>query len=152
MVAVMVIVGILAALALPRFADLDPFAERGYFEEALAATRYAQKLAVASGCSIRVEFDAAARRFSLARFSGGPDCTQPSVTTVAVARPGSDEAFATVAPAGVVIDRDLAFYFDRVGRPHDLAGALLADPAQLTVRIGGHRLQVTPDTGLVREL
>lgn len=152
LVAVMVIVGILGALALPRFAAVDVFAERGYFEEALAATRYAHKLAVASGCGIRVEFDAGGGRISLARFAGGVDCNQPSVATTPVARPGSADPFTAVAPAGVQIDRNLAFYFDRVGRPHDLAGALHDDPAQLTVGIGGRRLQVTPDTGLVREL
>lgn len=44
----LVIIGILAAVVGPRFFDRGTFDERIYFEEALSAVRYAQKLAVAS--------------------------------------------------------------------------------------------------------
>jgi MSHA pilin protein MshC len=151
LVAVLVIVGVLAALALPRFADVGPFAARGFFEEALAATRYAQKLAVASGCSIRVRFTATSDSVSIARFTGA-DCTQVTAGTVPVTRPGSSESLDLDAPAGVSVGRDLSFYFDRIGRPHDLGGNLIDDPTDLAITIGGRRLQITPDTGLVREL
>lgn len=150
LVAVLVIVGILSIFALPRFADVDVFERRGYFEEALAGVRYAQKLAVGSGCSIRVEFDAGAERFEIARWTGGAACTDRVAPLQIVARPGSDSEFASTAPSGVDVANSLAFYFDRVGRPHDLGGQLITNPANLRVDIGGRRLQVTPDTGLVR--
>ena len=151
LVAVLVIVGVLALFALPRFADIDPFEERGFFEEALAATRYAQKLAVASGCSIRMNFDAGTNSLDIARWTGSPDCTQLAVPLQTVQRPGSDAPFQSTAPSGVNVSNDLTFYFDRIGRPHDLSGNLITDPADLDVIIGPHRLQVTPDTGLVVE-
>ena len=151
LVAVLVIVGVLAVFAMPRFAGIDPFAQRGFFEEALAATRYAQKLAVASGCSIRMNFDASSNSLDIARWTGSADCTQLTVPLQTVQRPGSDAPFQSTAPSGVNVGNDLTFYFDRIGRPHDLSGNLISDPADLDVIIGPHRLQVTPDTGLVLE-
>lgn len=150
LVSVLVIVGILAIFALPRFADVEVFESRGFFEESLAAVRHAQKLAVASGCSIRVEFDSAADTFEIARWTGGATCTDRVAPVVPVARPGSDTAFEASAPSGVDVATSVAFYFDRVGRPHDLAGQIITNPANLRVDIDGRQLQVTPDTGLVR--
>ncbi|HTN29382.1 MAG TPA: type II secretion system protein [Pseudomonas sp.] len=57
LILVMVVIGILAAVVGPRFFSRDVFDERIYFEQALAAVRYAQKVAVASGCSIQAEVD-----------------------------------------------------------------------------------------------
>lgn len=57
LILVMVVIGILAAVAGPRFFSREVFDERVYFEGALAAVRYAQKVAVASGCPIRVELN-----------------------------------------------------------------------------------------------
>ena len=53
LVMVMVIIGILAAVVGPRFFDRRVFDERLFYEESLAAVRYAQKLALASGCPVR---------------------------------------------------------------------------------------------------
>ncbi|MCA8967006.1 MAG: prepilin-type N-terminal cleavage/methylation domain-containing protein [Gammaproteobacteria bacterium] len=151
LISVMVIVGVLAVALLPRFADVDVFASRGYFEEALAATRYAHKLAMASGCSIEVRFDATADSLRVARWTAGGDCTVRSGAALPVARPGGGGEYVSTAPSGVDVASDLTFYFDRVGRPHDSAGNLVTNPAALTVDIGGRRLQVIPETGLVTE-
>ncbi len=151
MISVMVIVGVLAVVALSRFADVDVFASRGFFEEALAATRYAHKLAVASGCSIRVSFVDSAETVTVSRWTGGADCTVVTATSTPVARPGGGGDYLATAPSGVDVGNDLMFYFDRIGRPHDSSGALITNPASLRVDIDGRRLQVTPETGLVTE-
>lgn len=57
LIMVIIILGIISAVALPRFFDRKVFDERFYFEEALSAVRYAQKLAIASGCSIEMQLD-----------------------------------------------------------------------------------------------
>ncbi|AZZ44891.1 prepilin-type cleavage/methylation domain-containing protein [Pseudomonadaceae bacterium SI-3] len=57
LIMVIVIMGILAAVVGPRFFDRQSFDERFYFEEAFSAFRYAQKLAVASGCSIEIQLE-----------------------------------------------------------------------------------------------
>ncbi len=47
LIAVMLVVGILAVVALPRFADRSDFQARGFQDETRALLRYAQKSAIA---------------------------------------------------------------------------------------------------------
>ena len=64
LVVTMVLIGILAAVALPRFFDATAFHSRGFYDEVIQAARYGQKLAVASGCD--VELSIAGGSFALA--------------------------------------------------------------------------------------
>ena len=54
LVLVIVLLSILSAVALPRFFGRNNFDERVLFDDTLNAVRYAQKLAVATGCQTRV--------------------------------------------------------------------------------------------------
>jgi len=63
LVLVMVIIAILGAVAGPRFFNNTAFDERAYLDELASALRYAQKIAVASGC--RVHADITAGSYSL---------------------------------------------------------------------------------------
>ena len=54
MITVVVLLSILGVVALARFGDQDAFAARGFFEDTVAAVRFAQKFAVSSGCDVRV--------------------------------------------------------------------------------------------------
>ena len=58
LVTVILILGILFAMTAPRFFDLGIFEERGFYEEVASALRYAQKIAVGSGCAVRVSITA----------------------------------------------------------------------------------------------
>ena len=58
LVVTLVIIGALAAVSAPLFFSKDAFEQSGFFNETLAAVRYAQKLAVASGCTVRVNISA----------------------------------------------------------------------------------------------
>jgi MSHA pilin protein MshC len=58
LVMVIVLLGIIAAIALPRFFERSGFDEHALFVDTLNAVRYAQKLAVASGCATQVEISA----------------------------------------------------------------------------------------------
>ena len=53
-----VIIGVLAAVAGPRFLDSQPYQQRGYVDEVENAIRYAQRVAVASGCPVAFSVDA----------------------------------------------------------------------------------------------
>ncbi|PHS68900.1 MAG: hypothetical protein COB23_08290 [Methylophaga sp.] len=53
LILVIVILSILSATALPRFFSNQGFNERALFDDTLNAIRYAQKLAVATGCQTR---------------------------------------------------------------------------------------------------
>ncbi len=54
LIAVIVLLGILGIVALGRFSGQDAFAARGFFDDTVVAVRFAQKLAVSSGCDVRV--------------------------------------------------------------------------------------------------
>lgn len=148
LISVMVIIGVLAITALPRFVNVDQFASRGFFEEAISAVRYAHKLAIASGCSIQVSFDSAAESYTLSRWTGGVNCSD-RVGPAVVARPGGGGDFTGVAPDGVNVVANLLFYFDRIGRPRNAAGALIAADTALQVSIDARQIQIMPETGLV---
>ena len=53
LILVIVLLGIVSAVAIPRFSNTTSFDERVLFDDTLNALRYSQKLAVASGCNIQ---------------------------------------------------------------------------------------------------
>jgi len=54
LILVIVLLSILSAVALPRFFGRSDFDERVFFDDTLNAIRYAQKVAVATGCQTQV--------------------------------------------------------------------------------------------------
>ncbi len=51
---VIVLLGIMSVFALGRFFGPDQFAARGFFNDTVTAVQFAQKLAISSGCDVRV--------------------------------------------------------------------------------------------------
>jgi len=146
LVLVLLVVGILAAVAWPRFFDSLAFDERGFFDESLSAVRYAHKLALATGCDVQVAFTTSG--YSLARRDGG--CTSGSFS-VPVPHPARGSAFAGSAPDGVDIASPVTFYYDKLGRPRNPppSGALLT--ASLDIGIESLTLRVEAQTGFAHE-
>ena len=54
LVTVSVLLGVLGIVALGRLGNQDGFAARGFFDDTVTAVRFAQKLAISSGCDVRV--------------------------------------------------------------------------------------------------
>jgi MSHA pilin protein MshC len=54
LVVTLVVLGIIAAVAIPRFVGRDTFVSRGFYDQAAATVRYAQKIAVAQRRAIFV--------------------------------------------------------------------------------------------------
>ena len=54
LITVIILLGILGVVALGRFGGGDTFAARGFFDDTVNAVRFAQKLAISSGCDVRV--------------------------------------------------------------------------------------------------
>ena len=154
LVTVILITGILAAIALPRFFSVSDFDKRGYFESLLAAVHYAQKLAIASDCDVRVSIDASG--YALDQWiSAGTSCDAGGGAITAVVRPGSGP-FADAPPAGVTLGGSgypALFYLDPVGRPRDANpgpgfGTLLGSNTDIT--IGSRTLRIERETGFTR--
>ncbi len=73
---VIILLSIVAVVALGRLAQSDGFAARGFFDDTVAAVRFAQKLAVSSGCDVRVILSAGG--YELRQSSG---CTADDFTS-----------------------------------------------------------------------
>jgi len=149
LVAVIAIAGLLAVFAASRFFQARPFAERGFADESRAVIAYAHKLAIASGCDIRVVFSGAG--YSVERW---PACVPAdhSAATSPVSAPGGG-ALAAAAPDSVAVSA-IDVFFDKLGRPRrpDAAAALLTNRAALRISVGQLDLQIEPETGFVRLL
>jgi MSHA pilin protein MshC len=103
-----VIIGVLAAVAGPRFFSTAAFSERYYAEELLAGLRYARRAAEISNCS--VQFRLTANGYDLAYnancFSGGPasytlpvpDPSESGAPFVRTDKPSSMSQTATTTP------------------------------------------------------
>lgn len=141
LVLVIVIIAVLGALAGPRFFDRSAFDERAYAEELASALRYAQKVAVGSGCRVRVTVTGGGYALAQQAPQGGHCDPADSTFPVAVTLAGGQPAAGT-APSGVTVAPTGAVVFDALGRTN-----LAAD---VTASVGAFTLTVEADSGLVR--
>ena len=58
LVLVILLLGILSVVAMGRIFDGNQFKARGFFDDTVTAVRFAQKLAVSTGCEVRVRLSA----------------------------------------------------------------------------------------------
>ncbi|HUO68308.1 MAG TPA: GspH/FimT family pseudopilin [Gammaproteobacteria bacterium] len=141
LVVVIVILGVLAAVAAPRFVDDKTFLERGYYEELAAALKYAQKLAVASGCPVRVaiaanSYDARQQAVSSGTCNLG-DTTWPTAVQLADGR-----TLSGTSPTGVSASPAVTMVYDSLGRTN-----LAVDQV---VSVGSFAFTVRADSGYVQ--
>lgn len=132
LVATIVIVGILAAVVLPRFQGGSGFEERALRDETIAALRYAHKSAIAARRTVCGVFSASGVSFRIASDPGAVDCSTGSALegpkggalTVAV----EGRTYSTYPSTGVVFGAD--------GRPATAATIAVAGlPASLAIEV-----------------
>ncbi len=143
LVVVLVILGILASAAIPRFFGRREFDERFFSDDLLSALRYAQKLAVGSGCDVQVDIGAGG--YGLLQRTG----CRSGAFAAAVPHPGgADAAYTGAPPAGTVVTSTTSpIVFDPLGRALDAGLA----PVDVTVGIGARTLLVVGETGFVHD-
>jgi MSHA pilin protein MshC len=141
LVVVIVIIGIVAAFAAPRFFDDRTFLQRGYYEELVAALKYSQRLAVASGCPVRVVIDAAGYVARQQAAQAGTCNTADSTWATNVALADGD-LLAGSKPLGVTVSPTVTLTFDALGRT-DLAADqdINVGPFAFTVRAASGFIQ-----------
>ncbi len=140
LVLVIVILTIIGAMAGPRFFDNAAFDERAYRDELASAIRYAQKVAVATGCPVRVQIAAGGYTLTQQQAVAGHCDAADAGFPLAVALPSGD-AVAGSAPAGVTAAPPLTFTYDALGRT-----SLMADQS---VAVGGQTFTIAAASGLV---
>jgi len=141
LILVIVLLSILSAIALPRFFDRNNFDERVFFDDTLNAVRYAQKVAIATGCQTRVAI--ASNSFALLR-EDNCDGTTPSFdNTLSVVNPTTGNTDYTGSQSGVSLTASQAeTTFDSLGR---------IDPTTSTVdnilSVGSRQITIKAATG-----
>ncbi|SRR5712692_10519480 len=133
LVVTLIIAGILAALAIPRFTDTESKAT-WFHEQVKAAVRYAQRQAVAQHRSIYV----------LVQSTTVDLCYDATCSTSAMrlAQPGTNTSYTLNAPSGATISATTTpFSFDALGRPSPITG--------VTLTVAGRSISVTAETGYV---
>lgn len=140
-VLVLAILGILAAVVGPRFVGVSGFKSSLFFDDVRVALRYAQKLAVATGCNVQVTITA-----SSYTLNQQPSCSGASYTQ-AVTNPGNGSAtYSGSAPAGTTVTSTLnPFRFDALGRATNTSGNV----SNVTVTVSGRSLLVVGESGFV---
>jgi len=147
LVLTLVILGIIAAVSLPKFFNQSTFDERFFYDDIISAARYAQRLAVGSGCAVR--FSVSSLGYSLDQ-DNNCDLSSPSYT-LAVVRPSDSEAFSNNdKPSGVtIITSNTAYFFLPQGGAVDSAGVSVGNA---TITLAGsdsinRTINITGGTG-----
>lgn len=140
LVLVITIVAALAAFAAPRFFDNQVFDERAYHDELASAIRYAQKIAVGSGCSVRVDIDATGYDLTQQVAAAG-HCNPADTSFPLPVRLPDGQTMSGSVPPGVAAGPAVAIVFDALGRT-DLA-------ADQVLTVGARSFTVQAESGLV---
>ncbi len=147
LVMVIIILGILAATAIPRFFSQSAYDERFFYEDVMAGLRYSHKLAMSSGCG--VQFDVDGQGFQLNHDANCFNAASSASYTQDVFRPG--EAFGyevTSRPAGSVWSSvEDPLIFTAQGQVTDSGGSVL-NSATLTA--AGRTITIDGHTGYIR--
>jgi MSHA pilin protein MshC len=139
LIAVLVIMGVLAAIAVPRLAGTSAsFDEARLHDQTLAALRFAQKTAVTM------------QRTVCATFTGGTQLaltyssaySPPACDTNLVPPAGGTGPYAVVAQGSASFTGASSFTYDRVGRPNIAVAMVITVSA-------GRQIVVEPETGYV---
>lgn len=126
LVVVMVLIGLLSAVAVPRFFGNTVFEQRAFLDEVMSALRYGRTLAIGSGCPVRVQLNPSGYTLSQQAMTGGHCDTADNTWPVAVKLPDG-QVFGGSAPASVTISPTLNVVFNAAG------GTNLAADQSITV-------------------
>ncbi|MBL8448470.1 MAG: type II secretion system protein [Dechloromonas sp.] len=132
LVVTIVIAGILAAVALPRFFGDTGFEARQFRDETVAALRLAQKSAIAARRTVCASFAASQVDFRISSTQGAADCS----TGAALGNPSGGGDLSVSAPSGVSFSPvPAALVFDSAGRPGTAASLTVAGLESLPVTV-----------------
>jgi len=142
LVAVMVITGIVAAIAAPRFIGVDAFNARGSYSTLTSALRYAQKTAIAQRRNIYATVNTTSRTVCLGYTS---NCSS------AVIDPATQAAYSKILSNNVTITASTTpIGFDGLGRPIPNATATFTIQNAVAPSEPARTITVEAETGYVR--
>ncbi|MCF7970834.1 MAG: hypothetical protein K9L22_06680 [Methylococcaceae bacterium] len=139
---VILMLGILSATAIPKFFEKDVFAEHAFFSDTLNAIRYAQKLAVTTGCNVQVSISSNSYTLIRQGISTSTTCSG-SAYNLDIPHPSSGTNNYSGSEKNVTLTSTVSpFYFYPLGTASD----------DVTLTINGVKtIHVIKETGLVYE-
>jgi MSHA pilin protein MshC len=140
LVITVVILGILAAIAIPRLVDNRAFEERGFAQEVGTLARLARSTALASGCATQINLIATGVTIMQQPALAGTCNVSSGSFTTPLSLPGGASAD-RAAPTGVVVAATTRWRFQPDGTVQ-VSGAARMD-------IGAQQLAVDVGSGLV---
>jgi MSHA pilin protein MshC len=116
LVVIIMMVGILAVVALPRFTGKHGFEERGFRDQVAAGLRHAQKAAIGARRQVRADFSADSVQFFIRACANGVSCNPEFL---ALSLPGKNDSSITAAAAGSgdFLSYPASVLFEPSGRP-----------------------------------
>ena len=140
LILIIVLLGILGAVAGPRFFDNASFDARRYQDELASALRYAQKIAVASGCPVRADIGSGSYAlYQQPAISGHCNTASPSFSLPVLLPTG--EPMQGTAPSGIAVAPAQSIVFDPLGRT--------SLPTDLTLSVADRSVTIRAGSGLV---
>ena len=134
LIAVIVILGIISAVAIPRFFDRNTFDSRGYYDQVISTLRYAQKTAIAQRRFVCVAFTANSIKLT---YGASAACTSGDLTS-----PAGQKPYIVNAPSGVTLSGGTNFNFNALGKA-------TSAPQSITVSGNATPITVEAETGYV---
>ena len=165
LIVTIIILGILAAVAGPKFFSTGKFEEMGFADVTANALRYGNKVALATGCDTRVVktvIDSKTVIAAYQRDASGTTCTDTTAAFTQKVKPvgyvGDDNThLKKEIPNGISLT-DFDLYFDSKGKPFNYLshpGTALASAYTITIQASGsgtsRSVTIEPETGYVRQ-
>ncbi len=142
LVVALALIGVLAAVAAPRFVGVSEMRADLFRTELLAAVRYARRLAVASGCGVQLELTPTSYTLTQQVGCAGAVWTQTVVDPATAAT-----TYARGAPAGVSLASTVnPVRFDPLGRATDSSGAVTG----ATLSVGARTISLIGESGFAQ--
>lgn len=135
MIVVIIILGILAAVAVPRMLARSQYEAYAFNDEALAVVRYAQKTAIAQRRSVYVVIDADSVDVCFVDASCATPVPSPH-------RAGAN--LTAAAPGGTALSPTTSFYFNGLGKPSFSSNLILTMTSDVV-----RQFTIEAETGLV---
>jgi len=156
LITILVLVGVMAAVALPRFADRRAFESRGFTDQVLSTLRFAQKSAIAERRRVRVAIAASSVTVNVCTEMAGVDACTGGISACSTALTLPAGGNAITAPAGITLTAH-TFRFDCQGRPVSDVNTAWADVGTTDIAVAAsgeatRTVRIEGETGYVREL
>lgn len=114
LVMVLVIAGILGAIAVPKLSETNTFNMRGFHDQTLALLRYAQKSAIAQRRTVCVTFTTTSATLMIASTAGSTTC---DTNLIDPNNASSTYKIETDKFGVYYASQPIDFYFDALGQP-----------------------------------